>query len=87
MRKVFEVALLAVILLLAGEAFADQYDTQWIAQCMEDNKIEGVSTDVVIKYCKCMNDKMSSDETLSITEWEKANPKAREDCSRKAGWK
>ena len=34
-----------------------------------------------------MNNKMSSNETRSITQWEKANPKASEACGREAGWK
>jgi hypothetical protein len=30
---------------------------------------------------------MDSNETRSITQWEKANPGARKDCERQAGWK
>jgi hypothetical protein len=36
---------------------------------MRDNKDEGARTDVVRKYCECMNDKMSNNETRSITQW------------------
>jgi hypothetical protein len=34
-----------------------------------------------------MNNKMSSNETRSITQWEKANPRAMEACATQAGWK
>jgi hypothetical protein len=34
-----------------------------------------------------MNNKMSDNETRSISQWEKANPKARAACDREAGWK
>ena len=68
-------------------AFADADDTKWIAQCLMDNKDEGASTEVVQKYCECMNNKMSSSETRSVTEWEKANPGARKACEASAGWK
>lgn len=34
-----------------------------------------------------MNEKMSDNETKSITEWEKTHPKEEAECSAKAGWK
>jgi hypothetical protein len=34
-----------------------------------------------------MNEKMDDNETRSITQWEKANPRSRRDCERQAGWK
>jgi hypothetical protein len=34
-----------------------------------------------------MNNKMDNNETRSITQWEKANPRASEACSKEAGWK
>ncbi len=68
-------------------AFANADDTKWIAQCMLDNKEEGVGTDVVQKYCTCMNDTMSSDETQSIIQWEKTHPQEEKACSAQAGWK
>jgi hypothetical protein len=34
-----------------------------------------------------MNEKMSGNETRSITQWEKSHPRARKDCEAKAGWK
>lgn len=72
---------------ISGLAFADADDIKWIAQCMMDNKDEGKSTDVVRKYCECMNDKMSSNETQSVTQWEKSHPTEEKECSAKAGWK
>jgi hypothetical protein len=79
---------LAATMMFSGAALADKADDmKWIAQCLKDNKDEGVKEEVVFKYCKCMNDKMDENETRSITQWEKANPKAANECSKKAGWK
>ncbi|MFZ1830746.1 MAG: hypothetical protein WAW42_18695 [Candidatus Competibacteraceae bacterium] len=78
---------LAASITVGGLAFADADDTKWIAQCMMDNKDEGKSTEVVQKYCECMNEKMSDNETQSVTQWEKAHPKEEKECSAKAGWK
>ena len=61
-------------------------DLKWINQCIADNK--GQASDAVIrKYCMCMNDKMSDNETRSITEWEKTHPAERTACDRESGWK
>ncbi|GGF88665.1 hypothetical protein GCM10007301_55770 [Azorhizobium oxalatiphilum] len=62
-------------------------DVKWITQCVSDNKDEGQTAPVVLTYCTCMNNKMSSNETRSITQWEKANPRTMEACSQEAGWK
>ncbi len=78
---------LLVSLFAAGPALADSDDVKWVAQCLKDNKDEGAKVEVVTKYCTCMNNKMSSDETRSITVWEKANPQARKACEKEAGWK
>jgi hypothetical protein len=81
-------ALLAAITIspaLAQRQNAD--DVAWIKRCVADNKDEGQSADVVLSYCTCMNNEMSSSETRSITAWEKANPKIAESCGTKAGWK
>jgi hypothetical protein len=61
-------------------------DTKWITACVADNKDEGQAAPVVLKYCTCMNNKMSNNETRSITQWEKANPVAMEACGKVAGW-
>ena len=87
--------LAAVVLCLVGSAIAGNSafaqamnadDVKWINQCIADNK-GGASDAVVRKYCICMNEKMSSNETRSITEWEKANPAARAACDRESGWR
>jgi hypothetical protein len=61
-------------------------DVKWIKVCVDDNKDEGQTAPVVLAYCTCMNNKMSDNETRSITQWEKANPNAQEACSKQAGW-
>ena len=56
------------------------------ARAAQDNK--GDAPDgVVLKYCTCMNNKMSDNETQSITQWEKSHPAERTACDKEAGWK
>lgn len=62
-------------------------DVKWIKECVVDNQDEGQTAPVILGYCTCMNNKMSSNETRSITQWEKSNPRAVEACARQAGWK
>ena len=62
-------------------------DIKWINECIRDNRDQGAKAEVVRVYCTCMNNKMSDNETRSISQWEKANPKARAACDREAGWK
>ena len=84
-----------VLLLIAGSFFAGGAalaqtadDIKWVNQCISDNRGEkGATPDIVRKYCACMNNKMDNNETRSITQWEKANPKARVACETEAGWK
>jgi hypothetical protein len=85
----------ALVLLVAGSvmasnaAFAQKMnadDVKWINQCIQDNK-GGASDAIIRKYCICMNEKMDNNETRSITEWEKSNPRARAACDKESGWK
>lgn len=63
-------------------------DLKWVNQCISDNKGEKGGTPAIVRaYCICMNEKMDDNETRSITQWEKANPKARVACEKQAGWK
>ncbi len=66
--------------------YADEDDAKWVAQCITDNQSEGQSIKTLTNYCGCMNNKMSSSETQSITEWEKSHKQEEEACSRAAGW-
>lgn len=61
-------------------------DVKWTNQCIADNK-GGASDAIIRKYCVCMNEKMDNNETRSITQWEKANPRARAACDRESGWR
>jgi hypothetical protein len=72
---------------LATPARADADDAAWIKKCVNDNQREGASAAVVASYCSCMNGKMSSDETLSITAWEKTHPTEMAACDKESGWK
>ena len=82
---------LPVILLASSvmvvAARADSDDVKWVAQCLKDNQAAKVSVEVINKYCTCMNNKMSSNETQSITQWEKTHKTEREACDTEAGWK
>ena len=72
--------------MVTGQAFADSSDFSWVNKCIEDNKTQGQEDSVVIAYCSCMNNKMSSVETKSISAWEQSNPKEAKECSVQAGW-
>jgi hypothetical protein len=88
MKLTIVTAMAVAAFALAGQVSAQSADDKkWVAQCMKDNKDEGAKTEVVRKYCVCMNDKMSDNETRTITQWEKANPAARKACEKEAGWK
>ncbi len=75
------------LLTVCGIAYADSYDLKWIAKCIEDNADAKVAPEVVSRYCACMNNKMDSNESQSITQWEKTHPKERAECDRESGWK
>ena len=69
-----------------GARAATTDDVKWINQCVADNKGDAAE-DVVLKYCTCMNNKMSDNETRSITQWERTHKTEQAACSREAGWK
>lgn len=87
MKKQLAIIASIAIFGVSSSLFADADDVKWISQCIKDNKDSGAKEEVVYKYCSCMNDKMSSDETLSITQWEKKHPKEMKECEKKAGWR
>ena len=75
---------------LAGKrAIAESADDRkWIAQCIADNANEkGATMAVVQKYCACMNEAMDDNDTRTVTQFEKANPKVRVKCENASGWK
>ena len=88
-HKTAALLILAASLLASPAAFADttEDDVTWINQCIADNKKEGVTEDVVRKYCVCMNNAMGDEETKSVTEWEKSHPDETKSCDKEAGWK
>jgi len=87
-RHVMALAALAMLAspLAITQARADSDDVKWVGRCVSDNKDEGQAVEVITKYCTCMNNKMSSNETRTITQWEKSNPQALEACAKQAGW-
>jgi hypothetical protein len=74
------------VAMLTSASAATTDDVKWINQCVADNK-GGAADDVVLKYCTCMNNKMSENETQSITQWEKTHVTERKECDKEAGWK
>ncbi len=90
MKTTFAVFAVLISLGLASSispARADADDAAWIKKCVNDNKKEGATMEVVAAYCSCMNGKMSSNETLSITAWEKSHPAEMAACEKESGWK
>ena len=87
MKPIAFALLLAGSLLGSAAALAGPDDARWVAQCVSDNKDEKAAVDVISKYCTCMNNKMSDNETQSITQWEKTHKTEQAACSKAAGWK
>jgi hypothetical protein len=87
--------ILAMLVVLSGLGFAsnitparaDADDAAWIKKCVSDNKREGATPEVVAAYCSCMNGKMGTNETLSVTAWEKTHPAEMGACDKESGWK
>ena len=67
--------------------FANADDDAWIAKCVGDNADQGQSAQTIAVYCSCMNGKMTTSETLSITAWEKTHPAEMAACDKESGWK
>ncbi|HEY1838349.1 MAG: hypothetical protein WBQ17_05675 [Rhizomicrobium sp.] len=89
MKKSFGAAIIAMAAfgaIYAGPASANSDDTKWINKCVSDNADQGQSATVIKTYCTCMNNKMSDNETQSITEWEKTHKTEADACSKEAGW-
>ena len=87
MKPIVFALLCGAVLLTAGPAFAGPDDVKWVAQCVTDNKDEKATVEVITKYCTCMNNKMSDNETQSITTWEKSHAAERTACDKEAGWR
>jgi hypothetical protein len=87
MKAVAFAVLFAAASLLSGVAVAGPDDAKWVAQCVSDNKDEKATVEVISKYCSCMNNKMSDNETQSITQWEKSHATERQACDKEAGWR
>jgi hypothetical protein len=86
MKAIVAALLFGASLVASTAAFANADDAKWVAQCIQDNKNAKVSVEVVTKYCTCMNNKMSDNDTQSITQWEKTHATEREACDKEAGW-
>ena len=87
MKSAAAALLLAASYFAASPAFAATTDdVKWINACVKDNK-GGAADAVILKYCTCMNNKMSDNETRSITQWEKSHETERKACDKESGWK
>jgi hypothetical protein len=87
MKKISMLVCAAVLGFAAmGSVYADADDVAWIKKCVSDNKDQGQTSTTVEAYCTCMNNKMSSSETKSITAWEKTHKAEEEACGKESGW-
>jgi hypothetical protein len=87
MKPIAFALLLAASMLGSAPALAGPDDVKWVAQCVKDNRDEKATGEVITKYCTCMNNKMSDNETQSITQWEKSHAAERAACDKEAGWR
>ncbi len=63
-------------------------DLKCVNQCINDNRGEPGATPAIVRaYCICMNEKMDSNESQSITQWEKSHPNERKACDKQSGWR
>ena len=86
MKTTMHVLLAELSVTTTAENAVTTDDGKWINQCVADNKGDAAAA-VVLKYCTCMNNKMSDNETQSITQWEKTHVAERKACDKEAGWK
>ena len=86
MKPIVVALLLTGSLFASNAALADQADAQWVARCVSDNQRGSPPVEVITKYCTCMNGKMSSNETLSVSAWEKTHPTEMGACDKESGW-
>ena len=87
MKSIAFALLLGGSLFASAAAYADADDAKWVARCVADNQNEKASVEVITKYCTCMNNKMSSNETQSISTWEKTHVAERQACDKESGWR
>ena len=87
MKPSLTILMITGFIFATGSALAATTDdVKWINACVKDNKGDAAEA-VVLKYCTCMNNKMSDNETQSITQWEKTHVAERKACDKEAGWK
>ena len=87
MKSIAFALLIGGSLFASAAAYADADDAKWVARCVSDNQNEKASVEVITKYCTCMNNKMSSNETQSISTWEKTHVAERQACDKESGWR
>ena len=62
-------------------------DLKWVSKCIQDNAATSVGPEIVAMYCACMNHKMGSSESESISDWEKSHTDEKKQCESESGWK
>jgi len=87
--RIFAIALLLLASSLVSPVSraADMDDLKWVSKCIQDNAGASVGSEVVAMYCACMNNKMGSNESQSISQWEKTHTAEKNQCEAEAGWK
>ncbi|HEX3953461.1 MAG TPA: hypothetical protein VHW90_07805 [Stellaceae bacterium] len=87
MKSIAAAMLFTASIFASTAAMAGPDDAKWVAQCVSDNQNEKAAIEVITKYCTCMNNKMSDNETQSITTWEKSHVAERQACDKESGWR
>lgn len=87
MKVTLALLLFCSLFTAATIAYAGPDDVKWVGQCLKDNADQKASEEVIHKYCECMDNKMSDDETQSISQWEKTHPTEMAACDKESGWK
>lgn len=82
----FVLAMAAIGFTANAAVAATTDDMKWINRCVSDNR-GGASPEVILKYCTCLNNKMSDNKTQSITAWEKTHVAERKACDRESSWR
>ncbi len=75
-------------LAVAAPALAAPDDAAWVARCVSDNASAKVDVAIISKYCTCMNNEMDSNESRSVSTWEKTSEGkvAMAKCDKESGW-
>ncbi|GIL40115.1 hypothetical protein [Roseiterribacter gracilis] len=79
-------ACFGLVLASAPASAQNADDAKWIKRCVDDNKDEKQTPAVIAAYCSCMTALMDSNETQSVSQWEKTHKAEENKCGKQSGW-